>query len=145
MRLPSDINSESAFVLSSIPGLFQPLIRSNLKSTKGTIHQDRTKRHVTLSLPLDLSLLYLTLQAGIDQVWLNILAWYFPPVNEFRLEREAYVGDTAITKKQANVTISNLHQIDPHNSILMPQSTGSMNRRRVREVASSLSGMRVRW
>ena len=47
------------------------------------------------------------------------------PVNEFRLEREAYVGDTAITKKQANFTISNLHEIDPHNGILMPQSTGS--------------------
>lgn len=42
-------------------------------------------------------------------------------MNEFRLEREAYVGDTAITKKQANFTISNLHEIDPHNSILMPQ------------------------
>ena len=43
-----------------------------------------------------------------DQVWLNILARYFPPQNDFQLEREPYVGNTANTKKRANVAISNL-------------------------------------
>lgn len=52
------------------------------------------------------------LQERIDQVWLNILARYFPPVNEFQLEREAYVGNTAETRRRANVSISNLCEND---------------------------------
>lgn len=49
-------------------------------------------------------------QERIDQVWPNILARYFPPQNDFQLEREPYIGNIANTKKRANVAISNLRR-----------------------------------
>ena len=49
-------------------------------------------------------------QERIDQVWLNILARYFPPQNNFQLEREPYVGNIANPKTRANVAISNLRR-----------------------------------
>ena len=64
------------------------------------------------------------IQERIDQVWLNILIQYFPPQNDFQLEREAYVGKTANTKKRANVSISNLRPdnygvVDMHEVLLV--------------------------